>query len=309
MPTDVQPIASVSVSVNSHDRTATVALFDTGASNFITEAMALRLDPARSLFSPTTTEIELGDKSTFLSKFTMQLYISLEPLDNKQQPTTIQLTAIVAPTLPFDLIIGNTTIHTWNLYPWLQHANHMQFQRAATPLARMLNKTARQQRPTTKSVASSDAASASVTSAILQADFRRIDGLDYIDPDIDDCPPDSFPRDIIDNLSDTDSIGEIDYNYLDDPTEAPDYGHYTESSHPLTRENLLLLAKRHPAKPKDNHVDGESMLDDITIIDPTADHDPPIPYSDIIPDAANWRPPKRHVGPGGGYHTYDPPRI
>ena len=156
--------------------------------------MALKLDPRRSFFTEDPTDVELGDSSTIQCKYTIPIYATLEPLEPNKPLLAIQLTAIVAPTLPFDFIIGNTSIHQWNLYPWLQLANNKQLNITPTPLARILRRPSRlfRKQPSQQRSISS----ASITSALPDVNLRRIDGIDHIDPEIDDCPPDTFTTDI-----------------------------------------------------------------------------------------------------------------
>ena len=177
----------------------------------------------------------------------------MEPIPN--YPTqTISILALIVPSLPFDVIIGNTTIHQWNLYPWLTDANSKQRAFTATPLARMLKRKNPPGPPT------SEADTASVTSAFQQADWHRIDGTDYIDHDTDDCPPDTFPL----------SLAPED---LDAPQDTKPIAFAR-----LTAANLSKLntSEARLNEPQEYH-DGDSMLDDITLFNP-ADDDSDTPH-------------------------------
>jgi len=226
---------------------ATTALFDTGATNFIAEDVALKLNPSRSLFMPHHNIIELGNRSTMTADHVMRLLITLEPIPNYPSQS-ITITAIITPTLPFPVIIGNTAIHNWNLYPWLANSNTKQRAMEQTPLARML------QRP--KKIAPSDQDTASVTSAFTQAEWRRIDGIDHIDDDIDDCPPSTFPLTL-----------EQDITAL--PSTPITFARLTAANlHQLSAESNRLV------EPDDYH-DGDSSLDDITLFNPNEDDEIP----------------------------------
>ena len=271
------------MSVNAHDYTATIAFIDTGASNFISEALALRLDPTRAFFQHSPAIVELGDKTTFETKYIINIYNTLEPLKPSDPLTTIHFTAIVSPKIPYDLIIGNSTVHTWDLYKWLQRANADSLllpspKPAPTALARMLRRPPKAIKPkasiapTVSPAPSTAPSTASITSAFHDANFKRIDGVDFIDPEIDDCPPDTFPPDLVDDLSDydTDSVisdrshPDIDPASDDEPTYAP-----TASYTPLTQANLASFERQHrPGTRVDNdYFDGDSELDKMSFFE------------------------------------------
>ena len=124
------------------------------------------------------------------NEYTVTLYVSLEPIVHPSHfhmpdGNRIAIHAIVMPDLITDVIIGNRSIHDWDLYPWIRAANDQTFapiQRPQSALARLLA------RPIELD---SDRDDYSVQSAAADLDFRVVDSLD--DRSIDDFPPDAFP--------------------------------------------------------------------------------------------------------------------
>ena len=98
------------------------ALLDTGANDFVLDSFLLSLDPHRSLFVYSPMETTLGNLSKFKSDYMVTLYIQLPPLRASASThvditsPTLTINAVVTDELPFPLVIGNDTIHQWNLY-------------------------------------------------------------------------------------------------------------------------------------------------------------------------------------------------
>jgi hypothetical protein len=105
------------------------ALLDTGANDFVLDSFLLSLDPHRSLFVYSPMETTLGNLSKFKSNYMVTLYIQLPPLRVSASThvditsPTLTINAVVTDELPFPLVIGNDTIHQWNLYDWIRQSN------------------------------------------------------------------------------------------------------------------------------------------------------------------------------------------
>ena len=216
--TPAQPVISTSVSIDTNKYAAArLTLLDTGADNFISKKLLTWLQPAPTFYihQPTTTILANG--SSVQSQYMVRVYISLDPLvKTDKEPVSIFVNMIIADFIEEDIIIGNRSIHEWNLYPYIQSANSVAAHKSSaqtdssrkTDLAKLLarpadSKPMRRSRSASARRADCDNLSIDSTDTELRLDLNRADGIPgEFDHDIDDYPPE--PR--LPSLDGTDTI-------------------------------------------------------------------------------------------------------
>jgi hypothetical protein len=197
---------------------------------------------------------------------------------------TISLNAIVAPFITFDLIIGNTSIHEWNLYHVIRSANA---KKKRTTLSRLLAHPPQYEsaKPTRNSLDDrSDAESIDSTTSQHCLDLARADGIvdstkDY-DTDVDDDPPDSFPdTDTIlsyasalskANLQDSNSLSgdSVESQYTSDDEKILHPRSNSQRQQRLTAHNLAILQQQYRTRDTETEsrsTDGLSELDAMSL--------------------------------------------